>query len=226
MTNPQNFKFRIINTLFDIISIFIFPIIFSLKLKTHPFPSYKYVIIYISLIYIYKNIFIPKRPNLLFDECYASFLFIIIIIFGFKMNILISIITMVQLILFIFAKNYSKKFPILTDIVFNFIVPIFLMIVTTYSLTKFFSINYLVIILIINIITLISSYIEFNYQSLFEVIFIIFLLIIVYSLKYINIFNVFLFGIALLFFLFIKYSKKIPISSNILRLLLSLTQIL
>lgn len=226
MNNTQKLSARLLNTILDIVSVLIFPIVFSINLKIHPFSNYKYVIIYIGLIYIYKNIFIPKKPNTFFDTCYMILLLLLTFIFGIKINIFVTIISIIQLALFILAKNYKKIAPLLSEVTFNFITPSFFMIIMTYSFTKFFSFNYLVLILVINAFALATSYIEINYQSILGIVLLFVILLIIYSFKYITLFNTLFVGIVLIVITVLKYLKNISVNPNLMRIILSFLQIL
>ncbi|GKQ42470.1 hypothetical protein RD055328_03930 [Companilactobacillus sp. RD055328] len=216
---------RLIDTIIDIASIILFPFIFASRFSITPMKGYIYVIIFIALIYVYKDIFIPKNPNKYFDILFLTIFLILSVIFSFKLNSLITTISIFQLLLFIVAKYVKKSTPLLTDLIFNFLTPTFLMIILTYSLTKFISYPIIILILLINTFSLTTNYIEVNYKSLFGLLAVITLVVLIVLAEYISVMQAISMASTLLVFILIKYFFNISLKSCWARLFLSLMQL-
>lgn len=224
MNNTKKLSLRLLDAIIDILSVVIFPFVFANKFKISPMSGFVYVIIFISLIFIYKDIFVPKRPNKYFDMFFFGIFLVLSIIFSFKLNALIAAISIFQLLLFILAKIIKNTVPLLTELIFSFITPIFLMIVLTYSLTKFLSGSSLILILLINTFALTTNLFELNTQSIFGICAVLFLDIMMYLIKYISLYSALSMFATLLLFVLIKYLTKINVKTGWARIILSIMQ--
>lgn len=223
---PRPLLLRIIDTLIESLSVVIFPFIFASKFKINPLPGYLYVVAFIALIYIYKDVFLPRNPNKYFDMLFVGIFLILSILFSIQSgNLLITALVIMQLLLFISTKLIKDTTPLLTDVIFNFVTPVFLMITLTYSLAKFLSLELIISILLINTFSLTVNYLDFNYKSLFGLTAVLLLAIIMYITQYITLANALSMFATMLFFVLIKYFYQVKINSCWVRILISLLQI-
>lgn len=225
MNKTKSLPIRLFNALIDIISVLVFPFIFASHYKIEPMTGYIFVIVFISLIFIYKDVFIPRRPNKYFDMLFFGIFLILSFIFSFQLNALITIISIFQLLLFILAKIIKNSAPLLTELIFGFITPVFLMVILTFSLTKFLSFQLLVLILLINIFALTSNFLEANKSSIFGMVIILFLCVVMYLANYVEMYNAVSMFATLLVFVLLKYYTNITVKSGWARVFLSLMQL-